>query len=82
MTVRDTLCQAEEKISNLGLVLRPVFFPGQATAADDEAFEAAVAKWTKRHYQAREGGASSGRAGAEEGSSGLGRRTMQSGDQQ
>lgn len=73
LTVRDTLCEAEEEIANLGTALRPICFPGKSTKEDDEAFENAVTKRNRKRELASQAMASeaevedasrSGRAGA------------------
>ena len=90
-SVRNTLCQAEKEIENLGLSLRPIFFPGTATPADDEAFEEAVATRKKRKEQAvqvraREAemqeASSSGRDGAEANSTSRENRAIHQGGEQ
>ncbi|KAL8656707.1 MAG: hypothetical protein Q9210_000048 [Variospora velana] len=62
--------KAEKKIAGLGSILRPIYLPVKPTAADDEAFEAAEAKWADKAG----GGAGQGTAGVGGGNTGLVRR--------
>lgn len=80
-TVRDTLCKAEENIASLGVVLRPIYFPGEGTAADNAAFDAAIAKRLGRGQQAGQEAANSGTAGADEGNTASLSRRTQGGDE-
>ena len=90
-TIRDTLCETEEEIANLGTALRPIFFPGKSTKQDDKAYENAVAKRNRKKWLASRARAheveakeatSSERAGADAGSVGRESRPDRQGDEQ